>query len=144
VGFSGEGLRIDGIGHFLADNLLTVPTNQRSYAWEKDSVEDYWNDIIKAIDEQADDYFIGSIVLSKSDGDALEVVDGQQRLATTTIILGAIRDYFREKDSADRAKLIEDRYLITTDEDTLEQVPRLTLTATGKNETMRDRMLGCS
>ena len=38
-------------------------------------------------------YFLGTIVLTTAQDDAMEVIDGQQRLATTTILIAAIRDY---------------------------------------------------
>lgn len=128
MAITGEGLKIDGIGHFLSDHFLKVPTNQRSYAWEKEEVKYFWSDILNAMENpDTEDYFIGSIVLAKTKDDSLEVVDGQQRLATTTIILGAIRDYYVEITEPDRAVVVEMPYLLVKDEETLEQRARLTL-----------------
>jgi len=112
MAFTSEGLRVIGIGSLLRDKPLTVPTYQRSYAWEDEDVEDYWDDIIRAMRSPNDDYFVGSVVLSQTPGDTQEVVDGQQRLATTAIIIGAIRDYFLEHDDGDRADDIQGRYLV--------------------------------
>jgi uncharacterized protein with ParB-like and HNH nuclease domain len=117
MAITGEGLDVKGIGNVLAANVFQVPTNQRSYMWEEENVTDYWNDILAAMDSN-DDYFIGTIVLSQTDSHILEVVDGQQRLATTTIILATIRDYFLEHDSEKRADSIEGRYLVDENEDT--------------------------
>lgn len=127
MAFSSEGLLIDGIGHFISDRYLKVPPNQRSYAWGLDNVQDLWQDILRAMEKSEEDYFIGTIVLSKTDDDDLEIVDGQQRLATTTIMLGAIRDNYLARDHRQRAELIEDNYLLTTDEDTLEKRSRISL-----------------
>ncbi len=132
MAITGEGLDVKGIGQVLSDAFFQVPTNQRSYMWEAEHVTDYWNDILNAMQPESgtgfDDYFIGTIVLSRTEGDALEVVDGQQRLATTTIILAAIRDYYHEKDNASgRAAIIERKYLIEQNEESLEYEPHLSL-----------------
>jgi uncharacterized protein with ParB-like and HNH nuclease domain len=72
---------------------LVVPPFQRAYSWEKKHVETFWNDIIKHYDNSStkDPYFLGPIVLLFKD-DAIEVLDGQQRLATTTILFSVLRD----------------------------------------------------
>jgi hypothetical protein len=132
MAITGDGLRVDGVGHLLTDKKsLAVPTNQRSYAWEKDQVTDFWQDIRGAKDDKPE-YFIGSMVLSESPGRTPEIVDGQQRLATTTMILAAIRDYYAEHpnegDAVKRVQVIEGDFLAATD-DNLKPVARLTLGA---------------
>jgi uncharacterized protein with ParB-like and HNH nuclease domain len=71
-----------------------VPRFQRPYSWEKDQVYEFWQDTV--IESDAD-YFIGSIVVYKRDGETFGIVDGQQRLTTVTIILCALRDYYKEE-----------------------------------------------
>ena len=56
-----------------------------------------------------------------------EVSDGQQRLATTTILLAAIRDYWFWKGDTLRSHKIEDDHLITVDINTTERTPKLQL-----------------
>ncbi|MCU1340696.1 MAG: hypothetical protein JWN92_119 [Candidatus Acidoferrum typicum] len=82
------------IGHALRDRALYVPIHQRSYAWEREHVTDLYQDFSKAIDDGGGEYFLGAIVVVKGAMDKLEVNDGQQRLATSTILVAAIRDYF--------------------------------------------------
>jgi hypothetical protein len=133
MAFTNEGLRVLGIGSLLREHPLAVPRFQRSYAWEHDDVEDYWDDVLRAMRKSKnEDYFIGSIVLSQTSGPVLEVVDGQQRLATATIILGAIRDYFAEHGDSDRSQEIQSRYLVPRDEVTLDWEPRLALNTQDK------------
>jgi uncharacterized protein with ParB-like and HNH nuclease domain len=67
MAITSESLKITGIGQFLLDHFLTVPTYQRSYAWLDDNVEDFWNDIVHSLDNDPD-YFIGSIVVSRGSG----------------------------------------------------------------------------
>src|SRR5262245_13129547 len=75
------------------ERKLRVPFYQRSYAWKKQQVSELFSDIRRAIEEGKSYYFLGSIVgYSVPDSDLVEIVDGQQRLATTTILLAAIRD----------------------------------------------------
>ncbi|WP_254511455.1 DUF262 domain-containing protein [Anatilimnocola floriformis] len=128
MGISADGLDVIGIGTFLARHFLAVPSNQRSYAWLEDNVTDFWLDILRAAGaEKRDDYFVGSIVLSRREDDQiLEVVDGQQRLATTMIVYGAIRDWYMKMDRAEEAATLM-KYLSETDEDTGEDTPRLAL-----------------
>lgn len=68
-----------------------VPRFQRPYSWEKDHIDEFWNDAI--IDSESD-YFIGSIVVYKKSDEIFGIVDGQQRLTTITMILCAIRDFY--------------------------------------------------
>jgi Protein of unknown function DUF262 len=74
---------------------LRVPINQRSYAWRPSHVEDLLTDLNGAITANAEEYFLGSIIVVAPDkADFIEVYDGQQRIATTMILLAAIRDFF--------------------------------------------------
>ena len=124
-----EGIRIhlDGIGHLLQDSKLQVPTYQRSYAWTDKNVTQLFKDLGTAIAEGESEYFLGSIVLIGETTDRPSVVDGQQRLATITILLSAIRDYFQAKGDGGRASKIENDYLLETDLRTQEQTPKLKL-----------------
>lgn len=83
------------IGHILHEKGLRVPLSQRSYRWEAEHVEDLYKDINAAVLEALDEYFVGSIVGIKSNG-VTSIYDGQQRLATTMILIAAIRDYFHK------------------------------------------------
>lgn len=56
---------------------------------------------------------MGTVVLTQPEGDSFRrrVVDGQQRLATTSVLLVAIRDRLMELGKAEQAKRVEERYL---------------------------------
>ena len=81
-----------GIGKALADKQLAVPVYQRSYAWKRGHAQDLFQDYQNAL-TTSESYFLGSIVAAAG-SDRPEIVDGQQRLATTAILIAAIRDYF--------------------------------------------------
>src|SRR5271163_4494270 len=85
-----------GIGEVIKNNQLKVPLNQREYSWELEHVKDLLSDIANSMQKGKEVYFLGIIVFTTSPKGILEVADGQQRLATTTIILTAIRDIFLE------------------------------------------------
>jgi uncharacterized protein with ParB-like and HNH nuclease domain len=117
---------LDGIGHTISDNKLTVPMYQRSYAWEDSNVNDLYDDLFTTIRNGEDEYFIGSIVIS-SGSDRDEVVDGQQRLATVSILLAAVRDYFSSVGDEQRATDIQNQYLSDRDRRSQEVIPNLVL-----------------
>lgn len=116
-----------GIGRALANNRLRVPLNQREYSWEEDEVRELIQDFQRAIKNGT--YFLGSIVLTKGDGGLLEVADGQQRLATVTVLLAAIRDDFHFRKDEFNANSLDNEFLLIPDRVARKQVPRLTLNA---------------
>jgi hypothetical protein len=74
-----------------------IPPYQRPYAWERDQVSELLSDLLDALDDsrggRAGAYFLGSIVLIKSPAAAdAQIVDGQHRLATLTILFSVLRD----------------------------------------------------
>jgi uncharacterized protein with ParB-like and HNH nuclease domain len=81
-----------GIGTVLKRYRLRVPKYQRDYAWTSAQVEAFLQDITSAIQIDEPQYFLGTIVTIKRESGELEVVDGQQRLATTSLVLAALRN----------------------------------------------------
>lgn len=82
---------------FSDDFFFKIPGYQRPYAWTTEEAEELLDDLLAALgdgDEPIDainPYFLGSIVLIKGDKPDAEVVDGQQRLTTLTILLAVLR-----------------------------------------------------
>jgi hypothetical protein len=114
---------LDGIGHLLRDEWLAVPPYQRSYAWGEEQVRLFWDDLREAQDSE---YFIGTIVLTPGKGRRMHVIDGQQRLATTAMLIAAIRDVFIDR-ADKRAGTTAQRYLVSESLDTAQSEPRLQL-----------------
>ncbi len=115
-----------GIGSLLSQNLLRVPPNQREYAWTDLEVEQLFTDIARAIGEDAD-YFLGTIVTIPRPSGLLEVVDGQQRLATTAILLSAIRLYMKRIGEDVLEEAISNSFLTGIDRAKRARVPKVTL-----------------
>lgn len=69
-----------------------IPPYQRPYAWTEEECETLFDDLYDFfLTEKTDNYFLGSIVLKKEeDKPSADVIDGQQRLTTLTIMLSAI------------------------------------------------------
>jgi hypothetical protein len=112
---AGPGFNFDsrGIGKLLQQGRLQVPPNQRSYAWREKHIRNLFQDLNEAIskgDANAE-YFLGTIVLIQKGSETPSIVDGQQRLATTTILLARIRDRFLELNRENSARSIEDSFL---------------------------------
>jgi hypothetical protein len=77
---------------FSSDFDYVIPSYQRPYAWTVDQASELFDDLYEFyVREQEDTYFLGSIVLIKEEGKPYsEVIDGQQRLTTLTILLSSI------------------------------------------------------
>jgi Protein of unknown function DUF262/Protein of unknown function (DUF1524) len=71
-----------------------IPPYQRPYAWMEELAIQLFDDLREAMQSGGDEpYFLGSIVLIKPpSGIAGQVVDGQQRLTTLTILAAVLRD----------------------------------------------------
>ena len=89
-----------GIGKLITAGRLRVPANQREYAWEEEHVEALCHDIADAMTEKKEAYFLGTAVLTKTKDGQLQVVYGQQRLATATMLIAIIRDVMYGMDEA--------------------------------------------
>lgn len=78
-------------------SFYQVPAYQRPYSWEREQVEQLWFDLTEAYANYQDDpeqdtnYFLGSVVLVEKE-QGYDVVDGQQRLTTLTILFCVLRD----------------------------------------------------
>ncbi len=77
------------------DSLYQIPRYQRPYSWDDDQLEKLWDDLLEA-QENDPNYFLGSVITAKPEESTsyLDIVDGQQRLTTLTILLCVYRDLF--------------------------------------------------
>ena len=94
---------------FSDDYLFEIPEYQRPYAWTTEQVSELLDDILYAIGEEKaigeiPPYFLGSIVIIKDDiSPVADIVDGQQRITTLTIMFCALREL--SSDDVDRNTL---------------------------------------
>lgn len=108
-----------------ANRKYIVPRFQREYSWEENELLTLWEDIFKNISIckesgilEVSNYFIGSLVLIGNDtnGEEFEIVDGQQRLTTISILLAAIGDFFYKEKEEKKGDAIF-RYIEGTDKE---------------------------
>jgi uncharacterized protein with ParB-like and HNH nuclease domain len=90
----------------ISGSFFFIPAYQREYSWGKNELEKLWEDILFQVNnENSGSHYFGSIVLkeSNSEGSKLkvyEVIDGQQRLTTFTILVAAFLEHVNNlKDS---------------------------------------------
>lgn len=74
-----------------------IPVFQRAYAWTKDEIDDLLRDLFDDVDLSSEEpnltppHFLGSLVLTEAEiGDSLQVLDGQQRLTTISLLLSIL------------------------------------------------------
>lgn len=94
------------LSEVLGDRFLhEIPPYQRPYAWTTNEAEELFDDIREAAATGNDEpYFLGSIVLIKPRESIVgQVLDGQQRLTTLTILAAVLRDI--AEDSQEREAL---------------------------------------
>lgn len=92
--------------YYIADLLskdgqrFVIPEYQRPYRWGKDECETLWNDILSVFGDGSDieEYFLGSIVTYKNDNGELEIIDGQQRITTLTLLYRAFYETFKTEE----------------------------------------------
>lgn len=78
---------------FSSEFQFSIPDYQRPYSWGTEQALQLLADLTDALDrnEDSEPYFLGSAVLvKKEDASESEVIDGQQRLTTLTILLAAL------------------------------------------------------
>jgi Protein of unknown function DUF262/Protein of unknown function (DUF1524) len=122
----------------LIGNGLTyrIPRFQRDYSWTEDEWEDLWADIIGTIHEGGEPaHYMGYLVLQSQDEKTFDVIDGQQRLTTLTLIvlatLKSLKRLVEEKNNpennAQRSEQIRQTYVGYLDPVTLVSRTKLTL-----------------
>ena len=103
-----------GIGQLISHlKRFTVPAHQRDFSWTREQVGQFLKDVVDAMEAGDSDYFVGLLVLLTTGDEATnwEILDGQQRLATTSILFSAIRFWLSENGFADDADQIESDFL---------------------------------
>ena len=94
---------------------IRVPDFQRDFSWTDEQVSEFWSDLTAFSNNEhasklaGKEYFLGAAVLVNN-GSYHLLLDGQQRLATTTILLAALRDKINEF-KGDAARQIQDNYI---------------------------------
>ncbi len=115
-----------------------IPPYQRDYSWGEEHWDDLWNDILALRDESESRHYMGALVVqAKTDRDFL-VIDGQQRLATLSIVALVVIDKLKNlaesnvdsEKNLERSKGLRNRYIGEKDPASLIESSKLTMNAT--------------
>lgn len=88
--------------------MYRVPRFQRDYAWQQEQWEELWADIESLKSEEF--HYMGYMVLQRRDHNDFEIIDGQQRMITLSlVVLAAIRKLLDLSDKADASDSAENR-----------------------------------
>jgi hypothetical protein len=120
--------------NFFSAKFFRIPTYQRDYAWDVPNIDDLFNDVNESLETRTSHY-VGTFILSRKEGEtSYNVVDGQQRLTTLTMLVHALVARLPEVEL--EAKIIRRNHFLLAD-----GTPRLTLL--GSNEAFfRDILAG--
>lgn len=113
------------IGQLFKDEGYVVPAYQRHYAWGPKQREQLFSDLYSLHKDKRESHFLGSVVLVRSD-EGLQVVDGQQRLATLSMLFAAIVSRL-EKAADPMSSQVRGDTLSSSDYLTRTQSPKLKL-----------------
>lgn len=128
---------LQSIQEIFQDKLFKIPDYQRGYAWEKKQ----WQDLIDDLElmEDSQEHYTGTLVIHSSnenddvyddDGNVFkqfDVVDGQQRLTTISILINELSSEFIKLEAKGKqlSKGIKKKYIFSIKDD--EILPKLTL-----------------
>lgn len=113
-------------GGLFSVGRFHVPQFQREYAWGTDEVEEFFRDLSNALMD--DTYFLGLVIVT-GEGQTKDVVDGQQRLLTLTLLAAALHHEARKYERRALAERLQSTFLKTIDFNTDEELPRVSLSS---------------
>jgi hypothetical protein len=114
-----------------------VPVFQRDYSWEKEQWEDLWNDIEEVSTSADGRHYMGALVVEAQTDREFLIIDGQQRVATLSILalaiintLSALGNTEEEREhNRDRAVRLRERFIGEKDPASLLESSKLFLNA---------------
>ena len=115
-----------------------VPPYQRDYAWTQQEWEDLWNDVVELRGEPDGRHYMGALVVQAHGDREFFVIDGQQRLATISLLALAVIDKLRrmadegadDARNRERATELRNRFIGEKDPASLVESSRLRLNET--------------
>lgn len=115
-----------------------VPPYQRDYSWTEEQWEDLWNDILALRQTPDDRHYMGALVVQEASDRDFFIIDGQQRMATLSILALAVISLLSDlaqqgidaENNRERAKELRNRFIGERDPASLIESSRLTLNET--------------
>lgn len=94
-----------------SNGKLKIPGYQRPYRWSSESALTLVMDTYEAFDKKVKEYRMGTVVLHKqSENTVFDIVDGQQRLTTISIILFALKKHTKKGIDDCPSSLLDEKY----------------------------------
>lgn len=111
---------------FSSDFQYSIPDYQRPYSWEEEHVKQLFDDLYEFYQQETNEsYFLGSIVvIKKNPQPQADVVDGQQRLTSLTMLIAALAHFLSGENKADAKEYLQQ---LAKKSQNLAAQPRLTL-----------------
>lgn len=111
----------------ISGSQFSIPRFQRDYSWDKKNYQEFFEDMLNCLSIQegklvSDNYFLGTMLFigdyseSNTKDNNIDVVDGQQRITTITILFSALSDRFREIGEKVLSEQVF-RYIMTQNDD---------------------------
>ena len=125
-----------------------VPPYQRDYSWKEEQWEDLWNDILQLRSNREERHYLGALVVEAEDDREFLIIDGQQRLATLSLLALAViamldsmaNDGIDPENNSERSRELRNRFLGEKDPASLVERSRLHLNDTD-NAFYQDRLI---
>ena len=115
--------------------LYRVPPYQRDYSWSEEQWEDLWSDVCELLSDRKRQHYLGALVVENENDREFSIIDGQQRLATLSLLalavirrLSVLADGNIDPDeNAERARELRGRFVGEKDPASLVESSRLHL-----------------
>lgn len=111
-----------------------VPPYQRDYSWTEEQWEDIWQDLLELLSDKKNRHYMGAVVVKAETDREFLIIDGQQRIATLTILalavikhLQAMAETIDHEQNLERAKTLRARFIGDKDPASLLEISKLTL-----------------
>ena len=121
-------------GALISGSTFEVPPYQREYSWGEDEVSEFWDDLRKSLND--DSYFLGLVILTEEDK-RKQVVDGQQRIITLTLLAAALHLEAVQSGRKALAERIQADFIRSINYETDETRARVELSDQADNETFQ-------
>ncbi len=117
-----------------------VPRFQRDYSWGDEQWQELWEDI-EQMQQSQTQHFMGYLVLQTEDGKSFQIIDGQQRITTVSIVILAVLktlqalvdDQIDKEANQQRIEEYKRTYIGVFDSITLRTSPKLVLNRHNKD-----------
>ena len=115
--------------------IFRVPPYQRDYSWSEEQWEDLWNDVSDLRGDRGERHYMGALVVEGASDREFSIIDGQQRLATLSILALAIIGRLLQlpadaERNAERATALRSRFIGEKDPASLVETSKLFLNHT--------------